>query len=263
MLGFAKSEMKSLNSALCDPSQMRRSMEMAASLESKAGKAIQTLCLDISSFCSSDFMRFQSLLSSEELAKADKFRFRMDKNRYVVAHGFLRTLLGTYLNCDPKALEFGANPYGKPFLKNRSISNSIFFNVSDSGDRVVYVFNRGGEIGVDIEKICSDFATQEVAERFFSDYEVSVFRSLPENDKVEAFYNCWTRKEAFIKAVGEGLSYPLKDFDVSLKPGEYAKVLRIREDTKEASEWTLQEISVALGYKAAFAIRAKAVSIAK
>ena len=219
--------------------------------------AVQISYLDVNCLSLSDFDKFQSLLSVEESAKANKFRFQKDKNRYITGHGYLRVLLGSYLNCDPAALKFGANPYGKPFLRKRDISDSIYFNVSDSDDYVVYAFSRVGEIGIDIEKILPDFATQEVAKRFFSDHEVSALRSLPEKDKIEAFFNCWTRKEAFIKAIGEGLSYPLKDFDVSLKPGEPAKLLRIRGDAEEASQWTIQEMPIAAGYKASFAIRAK------
>jgi 4'-phosphopantetheinyl transferase len=222
--------------------------------EFQTDKLIHILCVASSA-------RFQSLLSSDELVRANKFRFQKDRNLYSTAHGFLRLLLGSYLKCEPGALEFGVNAYGKPFLMNRDIPNSIHFNLSHSCNYVAYAFNQTYEIGIDIEEMRPDFATQKIAEQFFSDHEVSVFKTLSESDRVEAFYNCWTRKEAFIKAVGEGLSYPLRDFDVSLKPGESAELLRIRTDAGEAFRWTLQDIPVAAGYKAAFAVRTKDLEV--
>lgn len=224
-------------------------------------RRIHVYCLVLSRQNLFSLSRLEPFLSSEELTRADKFHFRVDRDRFVAVHSFLRSLLGSYLDCDPATLKCLSNFYGKPFLMVKNVSDLIYFNMSDSGDRVIYAFNRAGEIGIDIEKIRSDFATQEVAEQFFSDHEASVLRSLPEKEKVEGFYNCWTRKEAFIKAIGEGLSYPLKDFDVTLAPGEPAKVLRIKGDAREASEWTLQEIPIAADYKAAIAIRAKGLEV--
>lgn len=197
------------------------------------------------------------MLSGEERAIARKFYFQKDRARYIASHSTLRILLGNYLQVDPSDLKFAYNQYGKPVLKDAKLS----FNMSHSDEHAVYAFVRKHEIGIDIEKIRPDFATQEVAEKFFSNYEASVFWSLPASGKTEAFYNCWTRKEAFIKAVGEGLSYPLKDFDVTLAPGEPAKLLKVRGCVEGASGWTLQEIPVTAGYKAAVAIKAKYLEI--
>ena len=225
------------------------------------GEQVHVYCLAVTLQNPSALDRSTRFLSPEELTTTGKFHFQKDRNRFIASHSLLRVLIGSYLDCDPALLEFSHNSYGKPLLMMKRVFDPIYFNMSGSGDRAAYAFTRLGEIGIDIEKMCQDFATEEVAEKFFSDHEVSVFRSLPESDKIEAFYNCWTRKEAFIKAVGEGLSYPLKDFDVSLRPGEPAKLLRIRGDAEEASRWTLHEIPVAAGYKAAFAIRAKYLEV--
>lgn len=121
------------------------------------------------------FSKNNKPLSSEELTKAGKFRFRRDRERFVAAHSFLRVLLSSYLACDPASLEFSSNPYGKLFLVMKSISNPIYFNMSDSGDYVAYALNRVREIGIDIEKIRPDFATREVAERFFQIMKCTFF----------------------------------------------------------------------------------------
>jgi 4'-phosphopantetheinyl transferase len=163
--------------------------------------------------------------------------------------------LGKYLSVNPKKIEFSYNPYGKPSLKPSNMQKGIGFNVSHAEDYILFAVSQNEGVGIDIEYLDPQFSTQEIAEQFFSSSEAAVFQSLPENFKTEAFFNCWTRKEAFIKAIGEGLSCPLKDFDVSLRPGDPAKLLEIRRPGASASEWGLFDIEVGKDYKAALAVK--------
>ncbi len=207
-----------------------------------------------------NFDHLKKLLDSGERSAGERFRFQKDRNLYIAAHGFLRLILGFYEGIDPADVQFVRNPYGKPLIAGNNRPEKMMFNLSHSGNRILFAFTRGREIGVDIEKIRADFACQEIAERFFSEQEVAVFNSLPKEKKTEAFFNCWTRKEAFIKAVGEGLSYPLKDFDVTLRSGQEAQLLNICRQSDEASNWTLVDIPVNDEYKGAVAVRAKDLS---
>ena len=132
--------------------------------------------------------------------------------------------------------------------------DSINFNVSHAHGFIVFAFTRNREIGIDIERIRPEAAHDGVAERFFSAQEVKVLRSLPLHAQPQAFFNCWTRKEAYIKARGEGLSIPLNQFDVSLIPGESAKLIESRVDPDDAQKWTLQALPMGTQYAAALAV---------
>lgn len=194
--------------------------------------------------------RYRELLAPDEWARADRFRFDQHRRQFTVARGVLRTLLGRYLEVDPRRVEFRYGSHGKPELGGALAGSDLRFNVSHSGELALYAVSRGRELGVDIELVHPMDDGMEIAERFFSAAENVVFRSLAASAREEAFFNCWTRKEAYIKAVGEGLSFPLHAFDVSLAPGEPARLLGAR-DPEQAARWTLRELDPAPGYKAA------------
>jgi 4'-phosphopantetheinyl transferase len=130
----------------------------------------------------------------------------------------------------------------------------LHFNLSHSNGVALFAFARDYEIGVDIEKVRDIAEMEQIAIGFFSPKEYRFFRELPENMKKEAFFNCWTRKEAFIKAIGAGLSYPLNKFDVSLAPGQPARLMEIEGNSKAISRWCIQELKPTIGFVAAFAI---------
>ena len=132
----------------------------------------------------------------------------------------------------------------------------IHFNLSHSDGLIFYAFTRGLEIGVDIENIRDLADMEQITERFFSKREKADFCALPQEKRNVAFFNCWTRKEAFIKAIGQGLFYPLDDFDVSLIPGEEPKLIRIKNQSAELN-WTMKGLLPAPGYIAAVAAAAK------
>lgn len=204
-----------------------------------------------------DFARLQRFLSSDEKARAAHFRFERDRHRFVAARGFLRTILSLYLNCLPTELHFEYTEYGKPSLANPRLNSSLNFNLAHSGKLALYAITLDRAIGVDVEEIRQEFASEEIARRFFSVSEASQLFSIPANDRAKAFFDCWTRKEAFIKAKGLGLSLPLDQFDVSLTPEAPALLLETRWDKKERSRWSLKAIDLGPNYSAAVAVEGR------
>lgn len=213
------------------------------------------------SFCheAAEVDAFRGLLSSDELQRAARFRFDKDRSEFMVSRGTLRRLLGCYLQVPPKELRFAYSAYGRPGLAGDAPSTMLDFNVSHSGGVALLAFARDRKIGIDVEKVRRDFGTSEIAERFFSTAERAALRDLPQQQRHEAFFRCWTRKEAFIKALGEGLSHPLDQFDVSLAPGTPAALLATRPDPKEVGRWTLWNIQTPGDYAAALAAESKII----
>jgi 4'-phosphopantetheinyl transferase len=204
-----------------------------------------------------DTPRVQSLqrtLASDEQARADRFHFQRDRDRFIVARGLLRVVLARYLGTNPGQLRFCYSSYGKPSLVSRDGQDALSFNVSHSQELGLYAITRNRKIGVDLEYIRTDFACEQIAKRFFSSRENATLRSLTPRLKHQAFFTCWTRKEAYIKARGEGLSLPLDQFDVSMIPGEPALLVNTRGDPQEANHWSLRELEPGPGYVAALAV---------
>jgi len=193
---------------------------------------------------------FLDSLTADEQARADRFYFEKDREHFIVARGVLRAILGGYLNRVPESLSFSYSAHGKPFLAG----DTIRFNMSHSHGIALYAVTRGREVGIDIERIRVDVEVAEIAERFFSCRGAAMLRALSAEVQREAFFNCWTRKEAYIKARGEGLSLPLDQFDVALAPGEPAALLDTRPDASEAARWSLRELPPTPNYVAALAV---------
>lgn len=168
------------------------------------------------------------VLSEDEWERARRFRFDKHRRQYVVGRGALRTLLAAYLGIDPKAVRFTYGPRGKPFLAPPLDGRGLQFNLSNSDELALVGFVLGRELGVDVEFLRRMNDCEEIAERFFSDSERQVLRTIPFPAKQEAFFNCWTRKEAYLKAVGEGLAAPLDSFDVTLALGEPPRMLTLK-----------------------------------
>jgi 4'-phosphopantetheinyl transferase len=198
--------------------------------------------------------KFWSTLEADELERASRFHFDKHRNSFVVARGFLRDVLSRYLESKPETLRFSYGDYGKPAIDGR-----LHFNMSHSHRVGLLAITEDRQIGVDVEHIRADFATEDIARRFFSHSEVESFNSLPRDKQVAAFFRCWARKEAFIKATGRGLSQPLDEFDVTLAPGEAAALLRVDED--DASRWSMSDIDVGGDYAAALVVEGAASNI--
>lgn len=201
--------------------------------------------------------RIQSLmaiLSADEQNRANRFHFQRDRDHFIVARGTLRTILGRYLGKEPEALRFSYTYYGKPALEKEFEGESLRFNLSHSHGLALLAVTRDREIGVDIERVRAGMADEQIAERFFSDKEVGVLRGLPRDLQDRAFFDCWTRKEAYIKARGEGLSMPLALFDVSLAPGEPAALIETRGEPLESERWSMRELIADPDFAAAIAV---------
>ena len=193
-------------------------------------------------------------LSTAERARARRFYFQQDREHFIVARGLLRVILGRYLVIDPGQLRLCCSPCGKPSVAVEYGGAGLRFNVSHSHGLALYAIAHGRELGVDLERIRPELADAQLAEHFFSLREVAMLRALPTSLRQEAFFHCWTRKEAYIKAKGEGLSCPLGRFDVSLAPGEPAALLSTLDDPQEASRWSLRELFPGSDYVAAVAV---------
>jgi 4'-phosphopantetheinyl transferase len=208
--------------------------------------------LNQSAFPAKDIDR---ILSREERERAARFYVPRDRNQFIAGRAMLRLILGRYLNMDPRYVQFCRGPHGKPALVTGSGSDALCFNMAHSHDVALCAVARGRDIGVDVERVRTDVEVDLIAERFFSQREIAAFRLLPPERKLTAFLTCWVRKEAYLKARGDGLSLSLDSFSVSFWPGEPAALLDVQGHPKEALEWSLRELDVGPSYAAALAVR--------
>lgn len=193
-------------------------------------------------------------LAPDDRERAARFRFEGDRHRFSIARASLRTILARYLKSSAAGLRFDIGAYGKPGLVENQNNLDLRFNLSHSHQVALIAITRGREVGVDVEFMRADFANDEVAEHFFSPAEVKQLVRMPTKLKTRSFFNCWTRKEAYIKARGEGLSHPLDQFDVSFAPDAPAALLGNRLDPAEVSRWSFEELSPHPAYAAALTV---------
>jgi len=194
----------------------------------------------------------QQLLSPDERQRAERFVLPKDRDAFTAARGILRLILSRYLKRLPEELCFCYGPYGKPSLDSQFNFEQLCFNLSHSHQLALYAIVKNQEVGVDLEQVHPlDYTA--IARRFFSPQESAALVALPEGDHAQAFFNCWTRKEAYVKAQGRGLTLPLNEFEVSLAPGA-AALLSVNEDSQAGTGWTLQALQPGPGYVAALAI---------
>lgn len=185
----------------------------------------------------------ESIFSEEEIIRAEQFKFDCDRRRYLATRKILRTLLGERLNIFPSLVRFKIGMYGKPELDDISCDESLHFNLSHSGGVAAFAFSRKYRVGIDIERIRKIPDADEIASLVFSSREYETYLTLPLEQRELAFLNCWTRKEAFIKANGAGLNYKLSSFDVSLAPDEPPSILDIRNPLDAQRSWRLINLS--------------------
>ena len=201
--------------------------------------------------------RWQQILSADEQKRAARFHFAKDRQHFSAARAILRMILGSYLDVDPAKVDFLYSQKEKPYLAVRHAEKGITFNVSHSGGIALYAFARRMEIGLDVECISREVEVESIARRFFSQCEQQQLLKLPASERVEAFFRCWTRKEAYIKATGDGLSLPLSQFDVSLQPDDKDALMATRPESAEAKRWLLCEVPAGAGYVAALCARGR------
>lgn len=200
------------------------------------------------------------LLSADEKDRAARYYFEHLQNSFIVARGMLRILLANYLELQPAQIELTYLPAGKPHL-SENLKKSIFFNLSHSHELVLYAFSPNRNVGIDIEHIRPIEDLGSISENNFSATENFELKTLPSEKILEGFFNCWTRKEAYIKAIGDGISFPLQQFDVSLKPGDPANLLRVRGNAREAQRWCMYELHPADDYVGALVVEGSAPNV--
>ena len=207
--------------------------------------------LDVSTV---EFESMMEFLSVDELARAGRFHFESDQRRFIMARGILRKILSGYLGMKPHQLQFEYTPHGKPVLSSNSGRDNLSFNLSHSGAIVLYAVTRGSRIGIDIERIHDNLDFAQIAQRFFSPGEISSLERMGKNSRTEGFFHYWARKEAFIKATGEGVSFPLEQCDVSLFSESDLSLIRLVGEHIENSGWYGQDLFPGHGYAAAIAV---------
>lgn len=195
-----------------------------------------------------------SVLAPDELARAERFAFERDRRRFIVARAALRSILGLYLGIAPRRIVFSYSPLGKPALAAEMPNDGIAFNLSHSAELSLVAVTRERAVGVDVEHLNRDVSHDGIADRFFSERERRDLAAVPPADRKRAFLDCWTRKEAFIKASGEGLFRGLNTFDVSLEPGEGARELTVRNDPENPLRWKLRAFEPAPDYAGAVVV---------
>jgi 4'-phosphopantetheinyl transferase len=197
-----------------------------------------------------------ALLSDDERTRAAQFVFDQDRRRFVRSRAALRTVLGQRLGIAPSSLVFAYGPQGKPELDAHHAASREHFNLAHSGDWALVALARDRRVGVDVEQVRPGLAETNIAQRHFAAREVAALRNLPPEMQDEAFFRCWTRKEAYLKALGCGLSLALDAFTVSLAPGE-PEILSSRDDPEVQKHWRLIELHPAAGYIGSVALEAR------
>jgi 4'-phosphopantetheinyl transferase len=195
------------------------------------------------------------LLSDDERARFERFKVEGARLSFLVSRGFLRTMLGQALGCEPGSLSFGEGPHGKPFLMGPHADSGIEFNVSHSGDLVLYAVSRGRTLGVDVEWKKQDRELEKLARRFFAPGEARrLLEDATPAERLDSFYRCWTRKEAYLKAKGTGLTTRLSSFEVTFLPGVAPAMLHTEVPGEDPSDWKVFAVGVPEGYEAALVV---------
>jgi 4'-phosphopantetheinyl transferase len=194
------------------------------------------------------------ILSDDERQKADRFHFPADRQCHIIGRALVRIFLAHLLERQPADFRFRYNEFGKPYLADNPDERDLHFNISHSGDFIAIALAARRHIGIDVECIREDLALEQLVLRFFSPREQADWGTLPAHQKRDAFFRCWTRKEAYIKARGMGLSMPLHQFDVSLRPGEPPMLLATRPDPAERTRWVIQDLCFGPLHMAAVAV---------
>jgi 4'-phosphopantetheinyl transferase len=193
------------------------------------------------------------LLSEDERARAARLRFDKDRRRFIASRGRLRELLGQLLRVEANLLAFGYTPRGKPVLAAPASGHSLHFNLAHAESLAVYAVAWDHEVGIDIERVRPIMGAEAIAGRFFSEREFAQWRSVASGQQMEAFFNCWTRKEACLKATGDGISESLDQVEVSLIPGQPVQLLNMPCRPRAVTRWLLQSLSLGAAYLGAVA----------
>lgn len=203
----------------------------------------------------------QQCLSTLEIERANRYRVMARREEFIVARGLLRTILARILHVDPREIDFSYGNKGKPSLLAPLEGANLCFNVSHSHGMILIALTLGRAVGIDVEQVRDKTDHQRLAERFFSAAENAKLREVPDEEKRNAFFACWTRKEAFLKATGMGISLALDSFDVAFWPFEDARLLATRWDADEASRWSMKHLVPSDEHIASVAVEGSDVAV--
>ena len=190
----------------------------------------------------------QDLLSSIEADRARRFHFEQDRHRYIVAHGLLRMLISRYLDIPAHQIKFHRGPFGKPELDGHHSASSLSFNISHSHKLMVFALSSYECLGVDVEYVRPMPDFEEIVDGFFHPRERAALCGFPPNERQTAFFDCWTRKEAFVKATGEGLHRPLDSFAVPMDSGNARDFLTLNDGAAMDERWAFLPLRPARRY---------------
>jgi len=198
--------------------------------------------------------RLRGILSADELERAGRLYFERDQRRFIATRAILRKILGRYLGVQPHDLRFEYTANGKPVLSTNPGCRAISFNLSHSGSFALYAITRDRNIGIDVERVRGDIDVEQISRRYFSQREISSLKRVHKNKRYALFFQYWTRKEAFTKATGQGISFPMEQCDVSLIRGGTLSPITVLGDNRESSYWYGQDLFPGHGYAAAIAV---------
>jgi 4'-phosphopantetheinyl transferase len=196
---------------------------------------------------------YRNILSDAERQRAERFRFPQHQTRFIAARGMLRSLLGHYLALAPQDIELDIGPQGKPFVRN-PVARPLYFNVSHSQKIALFAFSHDSEIGIDVEGSKPGLDYHSVGKRVMSAQEQQWIQSLPASKQKAAFLTCWTRKEAFVKALGSGLTFPIRDLTVTFLPHQIPTIANIEDPDLASRPWALYPLYPRIHYAAALVV---------
>jgi 4'-phosphopantetheinyl transferase len=208
-----------------------------------------------------EISRLEKFLTPDEIKLAAQFHFAHDQRRFVVRRAVLRQLLAANLGLRPEQIQIESAHFQKPQIAAVQNANNLRFNGSHSADWALIALTQSREVGVDVEQRRHLPDAGELAKNYFSDCEIAEWNSLPEAARGEGFFNGWTRKEAYVKAIGLGLAYPLNQFSVSLSPGQPAVLRAVANDSTALERWSLLDLTVAAGYSAALVLENRPAAV--
>jgi 4'-phosphopantetheinyl transferase len=203
---------------------------------------------------SSQIKNLEEILSDDELERAGKFYFEMDRKRFIMVRAILRIILSNYVREKPQHLHFKYSAFGKPMLATNPGSDNICFNLSHSNGIALYAVTLNRHAGIDVEHIRHNIDIEQIAKRFFSSAENSLLNNIHEKDRLAMFFKFWTRKEAIVKATGKGVSFPMEQVDVSSINDDFLSTVKLTDENKEGLCFSVQDLFPEKGYAAAIAI---------
>ncbi|MBN2040683.1 MAG: 4'-phosphopantetheinyl transferase superfamily protein [Spirochaetes bacterium] len=203
---------------------------------------------------------YASILTSDEKKRSSRFVFEKDRNRDIINRAVLRLLLSKYIKIDPGRINYNYNKFNKPELSH-PVNNELKFNLSHSGNLIIYAFSLRREIGIDIEKKRELNDADGIISRFCSEQEKSEYFSYPAEERGNIFISCWTRKEAYIKARGEGLAFPLNNFTMTLAPDKSPALMHVKDEKAEEKRWSFYNIIVPDDYNSTLAIEGNNIKL--